>query len=119
VLNERINTRTKDMIQKEGWIDETKKFVGTPWEEFFKIKGFIGYDIILDWIKKGQKKDLLPEVITRIQQETRQYAKRQVTFWKSFKKQLEHVVEIDNSEDVSFLNSNFFVEVKRSIGYNS
>jgi tRNA dimethylallyltransferase len=118
VLYESINARTACMIQK-GWIEETKRFVGTPWQDFLKTKGLIGYDIILEWIEHGEKKDILPEVIIRIQQETRQYAKRQVTFWKSLKNQLEHVVEIDNPEDISFLDSKFFVEVKRSIGYNS
>ncbi len=100
-LHERINSRTKIMLDM-GWIDEVRKFIDTPWEKFFSKKGLIGYKEILDWIKAGEDNKLKIKLIEDISTQTRQYAKRQRVFWKSFKKQLEESLE----------NSSFFCKIK-------
>jgi len=88
-LKERICLRTSLMIKpddsnKLGWIEEAQGLIGTGWEEFLKTKNLIGYTEIFDWIKTGKNKSELPELISKIQTKTAQYAKRQRTFWKSF-----------------------------------
>lgn len=88
-LYARISFRTKKMIN-DGWIAETKNLIGGPWEPFLKKKKLIGYSEIFDWIESGEKVELLPGLIDIIQQKTRQYAKRQVTFWKKFRNLLDN-----------------------------
>ncbi|MFH1254271.1 MAG: tRNA (adenosine(37)-N6)-dimethylallyltransferase MiaA [bacterium] len=92
ILKTRICLRTSLMINPEGntkfgWIEEAEALVGTEWEEFLKTKNLIGYTEIFDWIKAGKNKSELPDLISRIQIKTTQYAKRQRTFWKSFQLQ--------------------------------
>lgn len=88
LLEKRIRQRTVQMIKKEGWIEETEKLSGTVWEPFLRNKGLVGYTAIFDWIRDGKKRSSLPDLINQIQIQTIQYAKRQKTFWKSFKKQI-------------------------------
>ncbi|HBS48177.1 TPA: tRNA (adenosine(37)-N6)-dimethylallyltransferase MiaA [Candidatus Dependentiae bacterium] len=94
VLEKNIRIRTQEMIapinSNKSWIDEVKKIVGTPWEDFLREKKFIGYPELLDWIGKNDKfleKDI-DFLIENIVIKTRQYAKRQITFWKKLKKEL-------------------------------
>ena len=113
LLADRINKRTEIMIQKEGWIDEAKKLYKTEWEIFLKRKGLIGYPEIFDWIENGEKENEIPDLIQTIQTKTRRYAKRQVTFWNSFRHQLEENIkkpncrcdffEVDNCDQKSLL----------------
>ena len=89
VLHEKIALRTQHMIMDGGWIEEVKTLRGSDWEPFLKKKGLIGYPELFAWLDAGGKKEQLPELIRKIQISTMQYAKRQITFWASFKKQLE------------------------------
>ncbi|MBU1008364.1 tRNA (adenosine(37)-N6)-dimethylallyltransferase MiaA [Candidatus Dependentiae bacterium] len=84
LIYERINERTKQMIDHKngGWIEEVERMQGTPWEDFLKEKKLIGYPDILSWLESGGDKTVLTALI---QQKTRKYAKRQVTFWKKFR----------------------------------
>ena len=79
-LKNSINTRTITMIENEKWIDEARLLIDTPWESFLKTKGLIGYETLFEWIRSGEKKETLPKVIEKIQQQTWHYAKRQLTF---------------------------------------
>ena len=89
-LYERINRRTELMVNAMGWIDEVAGLVqDSSWWEFVKAKGFIGYAALAEWIEAGGVAAELPTVIAHIQQDTRNYAKRQRTFWRSFMRQLE------------------------------
>lgn len=89
-LYERIDKRVVAMIDA-GWINEVAQLRGTAWESFLRGKKIIGYDTILSACAdnacdtKAQKDQLIKE----IQQKTRNYAKAQLIFWKSFKKQIE------------------------------
>ncbi len=89
ILFDRINKRTEEMIKTLGWVDEVRGLRGTSWEEFLKRKKLIGYPEIFDFLDRGAKQEDLPVLITLIQQKTRQYAKRQVTFWKKLRTLLE------------------------------
>lgn len=86
-LYARINERVESMV-KEGWIDEVKKLQSTIWEPFIKEKKLIGYVDILDYISTQSPTDL-SNLTAIIQQRTRQYAKRQLTFWRMLKKALQ------------------------------
>lgn len=89
VLYERINARTLVMIDDMGWVDEAREvYADTMWRDFVSMKKFIGYPELFTWIANGEKPEELPAVVAQIQQETRRYAKRQRTFWKSLCAQL-------------------------------
>lgn len=81
-LNERINKRVNAMLQA-GWIDEVRRLKGTEWEPFLLRKKIIGYDDILKFLDLtdygSDEHDMLAGLIA---QRTRQYAKRQRTFWR-------------------------------------
>jgi len=88
VLYNRIRTRTKQMIYQDGWIEEARGLIGTPWEAFVEKKGLIGYSDIIAWIKAGEKPELLENLVETIIIKTRQYTKRQITFWHGLQKQI-------------------------------
>lgn len=88
-LYERINERVLIMIE-QGWLDECKVLIGTPWEDFIRRKKFIGYPEMFDCI--SGKLDL-DNAITLIAQKTRAYAKRQETFWRMLKRSLDHAID--------------------------
>jgi len=87
-LYEKINLRTDKMIKEGGWVKEVENLKNSDWEKFLKIKKLIGYSEILDWIEKGEKNDI-DILISEIQKKTRNYAKRQITFLKKFRSDLE------------------------------
>lgn len=80
-LYTRINSRVIHMFQ-EGWLDEGRMLLDTPWEPFIRQKGFIGYAEIFDFLRGPQTQRDYDNLVARIQQETRRYAKRQMTFWR-------------------------------------
>lgn len=87
-LNARIEKRVGQMFQA-GWIDEVKQLKGTAWEAFLLRKKIIGYDDILKFLAVPdtgpEEQDMLEELIV---QRTRQYGKRQRTFWRMLEKKL-------------------------------
>ena len=88
-LYSRINSRTYQMLT-EGWIEEVMKLRGTEWESFLERKKLIGYTDILQYLKVDiHDEDSKDRLIEIIQRRTRNYAKRQETFWKMFKRLLE------------------------------
>ena len=107
-LYSQIDIRTDNMIF-EGWISEVEELrreeSWQEWEAFLKKKKLIGYDLIIDYVNNFNKikiKDLIEKkekssefdlLIRNIKQKTRNYAKRQITFWRSFQEQLKKEVE--------------------------
>lgn len=85
-LYRRINERTRIMLSS-GWIDETKSLLGTPWEDFLLTKKIIGYDDIIRYVH-SRDADNLDELEQTIAQKTRNYAKRQIIYWRMFEKKL-------------------------------
>lgn len=98
-LYNRINKRTEIML-KAGWIDEVKKLMGTEWEQFLIDKKIIGYDDIINYLKSEQTSDEYQQLISIIQQKTRNYAKRQVTFLSKLKKDVERDKEKSNLKNL-------------------
>lgn len=88
-LYERIDARVLAMIH-EGWIDEAKGLLGTPWEDFLRSKKMIGYSDIFDYLLGDQSQENMLAMINLIQQKTRNYAKRQMTFWRKLEKNLKN-----------------------------
>lgn len=85
MLYNQIDTRTGQMVD-QGWIEEVKRLQGTEWEAFLKQKKLIGYPEIFEYLEGNVDKETL---IRTIQKKTRNYAKRQETFWRMFKNILE------------------------------
>ncbi len=106
-LYARINQRTVRMINELGWVDEVRDLLGdSAWRLLIEKKGFIGYSAIIQWLEGGALGSELAHLIAHIQQDTRNYAKRQRTFWRSFVRQLELIkndkcvmLEIKSSAD--------------------
>ena len=96
-LYQRINDRTETMMQ-QGWIDEVKPLLGTTWEPFLLRKKLLGYNDIIDYLKlDNPTPDNYEHLIVTIQQKTRNYAKRQCTFWRMLKKVLDTHFEYPSS----------------------
>jgi tRNA dimethylallyltransferase len=77
-LYARIDARVHSMI-RAGWIEEVQKLIaqGVPPEA--KAFQFIGYSELLSHLEGGLKKEA---AIERIQQATRRFAKRQITWFR-------------------------------------
>lgn len=98
-----INQRTTQMLT-EGWIEEVEN-LNDQWKEFLVAKKIIGYDTIVHYVQDAVRdKELLEAVIA---QKTRNYAKRQLTFFRRLVKKIEeeqrsgapcatHWVDVDN-----------------------
>lgn len=86
-LKERINARVLEMF-KCGWIEETENLIGTAWQEFIQRKNLIGYNEIFDFLLSKQTKNDFSLMVELISAQTRQYAKRQFTFWRKLEREI-------------------------------
>jgi tRNA dimethylallyltransferase len=77
-LYQRIHQRTESML-RAGWLDEVRRLVAGGLPEDAKPFDFIGYRELRDYLR-GQL--TLEQARTAIQQGTRQYAKRQLTWFR-------------------------------------
>jgi tRNA dimethylallyltransferase len=77
-LHQRIDTRVDDMI-KNGLVDEVKKLI--PYKNTGALKT-VGYKELFDYFDRLISLD---EAITQIKTHTKQYAKRQMTWFKKDK----------------------------------
>lgn len=78
-LHERINKRVDRMIAK-GLIDEVKGLLSHGYESFLTSQQAIGYKELIGYLK-GEKS--LEEAIEVLRARTRQYAKRQLTWFRA------------------------------------
>lgn len=87
-LTKRINDRVLEMMSL-GWVDEVRK-LSPAWHSFLRKKKLIGYPEIVCYLQNCDQGELVDEslLIKVIQQKTRQYAKRQMTFWRMLKREL-------------------------------
>ena len=84
-LYKRIKIRTNKMIN-DGWIDETKKLIGSRKKREMHPIDSIGYQQIISYLNgKVSEKELQDEIIIR----TGQYAKKQIKWFKKEKIDLE------------------------------
>jgi tRNA dimethylallyltransferase len=77
-LHEAINARCRKMLQS-GWIEETMSVRNAGYEEWLRSLPAIGYSLILDYL---DGKTTFICLLERISALTRQYAKRQETWFK-------------------------------------
>jgi len=81
ILYEKINKRTDDMI-KNGLIEETKNLIQKGISKEFLKRKAIGYADIIDYL---EGKISIEKAIENIKKKTRNYAKRQLTWFKKEK----------------------------------
>jgi tRNA dimethylallyltransferase len=86
-LTQRINQRVLEMLDC-GWIDESKKLIDTDWKQFIERKNIIGYNEIFAYLAGEHNKTFFAQMVERIQAQTRQYAKRQFTFWRKLEREI-------------------------------
>lgn len=103
-LYQRIDVRVDEMI-KHGWIAEVEQLQNTQWEELIKNKKIIGYELLLQYLNDSQFNDRAL-VIEHIKRRTRNYAKRQITFFKGLESQLQEAINNDNSNTSIFTSIN-------------
>ena len=77
-LYERIEGRTIEMMDR-GWLREVRELVAKGVSATAKPFSFIGYGLLREHLERKQK---LPECVAAIQQATRRYAKRQLTWFR-------------------------------------
>ena len=92
-LYERINMRV-DQMMYEGWMHEVAQLKNSPWEDFLRTKKIIGYDVLLDFLSNEQTQQKLAQAIDEIKQKTRNYAKRQLTFWRMLERELQEAITL-------------------------
>jgi len=93
-LYKRINERVIEMLDA-GWIEEVKALRGTEWEPFLRKKKIIGYGDVLDYFEGKISHE---SMVSMIQKRTRNYAKRQITFWRMLKAKLENALKSSNAD---------------------
>ncbi len=86
-LNTRINQRVISMVD-HGWLEETQQLLGTEWEVFIQKKKLIGYNDIIDYLRGDQDKESFESMVEVVQNKTRQYAKKQRTFWRKIERDI-------------------------------
>ena len=91
ILYERINKRVDSMI-KQGLIDEVK-YILNKYNEFPTAMQAIGYKEIIEYINGDITKE---EAIEKIKQESRRYAKRQITWFK----RIENIIWLNGLESI-------------------
>lgn len=78
LLYEKINNRTKELFKK-GWIEEVRQLLRQGYSSKDPAMKSHGYKEIIEYLQKGGSQKELTE---KISAKTRQYAKRQMTWWK-------------------------------------
>lgn len=87
-LYERINARVLAMLQS-GWCDEVAHLLNTPWCDFLLEKKIIGYDDIIHFLQQPDMANNIKTMVDVICTKTRNYAKRQYSFWRSLQRDLD------------------------------
>ena len=86
-LHKRINARVREMLA-QGWIEETQKLEHTPWQAFIQQKNLIGYREIFEYLSSSRTDQDFDAMVDTIATQTRQYAKRQFTFWRKLEREI-------------------------------
>lgn len=82
-----IINRITSMIER-GWLDEIDQLVGTSWEQFAREHNIIGYKNLFDYRSGPQTERDFARAILEIVHTTRDYARRQMTFWRGLERQI-------------------------------
>lgn len=100
-LYERINKRVDIMIPN-GLIEEVKNLL-KKYESFPTAMQGLGYKEVVEYLQNKLTKE---EMIEKIKQETRRYAKRQITWFKSYKNAIWLDASNNNNVDIILNNIN-------------
>lgn len=98
-LYDRINRRV-DLMIENGLIEEVKALL-EKYKEFPTAMQGLGYKEVVEYLENKTSKD---EMIDKIKQETRRYAKRQITWFKSYKDAV--LLDASNNDNVSIILEN-------------
>ena len=98
-LYDRINRRV-DLMIENGLIEEVKTLL-EKYKEFPTAMQGLGYKEVVEYLENKISKD---EMIDKIKQETRRYAKRQITWFKSYKDAI--WLDASNNDNVSIILEN-------------
>lgn len=113
-LYTRIEHRIDQMFDA-GWLKEVDK-LSPAWRDFICQKKIIGYPEIIEYLTKKYSEKYKGESNTQeqldmlkaiIAQRTKAYAKRQQTFWRSFKQQLSAVDKCPYAQEIQEINLTF------------
>lgn len=86
-LIQRINDRVKEMFDA-GWLNESEKLLKTDWQPFLCKKNLIGYPETFEYLMGEKNKNTFFQMFHLIDVKTRQYAKRQCTFWRKLEREI-------------------------------
>lgn len=103
-LYQHINNRVQHMMQA-GWLQETQALLDTAWEPFLCQKKIIGYNDIIAYLRQSPAISY-DELLATIAQKTRNYAKRQHTFWRMLEKKLLHAIKQQHDDISKIFNLN-------------
>jgi tRNA dimethylallyltransferase len=118
-LYEIINNRVISMMQ-DGWLDEIRSLISDEtWVDFLCNKKIIGYDLLIEYLLGYQSEKSLEEIVELIQQKTRNYAKRQVTFLKKLQKNIKNSMVANKNYNnykieeynLSFISSDELIDI--------
>lgn len=112
-LYNRINQRVMSMFD-QGWIEEVSSLMMTRWHDFVLMKKFIGYPDIGDYILQGLPENKRTHLIESIAQKTRNYAKRQETYWRRLEKKIYNCLV--TAHGYTYVNRAFIREVNLTYG---
>lgn len=98
-LYERINRRV-DIMLEQGLIEEVKK-IYQKYEKFPTAMQGLGYKEVVEYLNKEITKE---EMIEKIKQETRRYAKRQLTWFRKNKQTIWINAENELEENIKFIS---------------
>lgn len=111
-LYKRIDERVIQML-KEGWLEEVQ-YLKSEWRDFLRQKKLIGYDDILKYFNDDFDYQTL---ICATQKKVRNYAKRQVTFFKMLTRKItNHALKKDNKKvciawaDLTLLDLDLYIK---------
>lgn len=96
ILYDRINKRV-DLMIKDGLIEEVRSLL-EKYKEFPTAMQGLGYKEVVEYLENKLTKD---EMIEKIKQETRRYAKRQITWFKSYKEAI--LLDALNQDNVNVI----------------
>lgn len=86
-LKLRIDERIAHMLNHD-WIEEATKLMNTPWQPFIEKKNLIGYHEIFTYASHKKTKQAYDDMVQDIADQTKQYAKRQSTFWRKLEREI-------------------------------
>jgi len=119
-LYKRIDERVLQMV-KHGFIPEVERLHGTSWEPFIREKKIIGYNELIDYVAGDKSATALSKTIGTIAKRTRNYAKRQETFWRMLQRLLDqahqtshdanmHIVSAAESVNLTFNDCHIYIK---------